>query len=371
MITYTRGDLFESSAQTLVNSVNCVGVMGKGIAKTFRDRFPEMFREYKNACARGEMRSGVLYLYRDLRTNVLCFPTKDNWKGPSKYEFIEAGLETLRANYERWGITSLAIPPLGCGLGGLDWQEVRELIERHLGDLPIPIEVYEPFDDPAARPHARKQPTRARVNVTVPLAVVGELIRTARATMLPSVPLGRLLVQKLAFFAQVAGAPVKLSFTKYKFGPYDHRVNHMIDRLEGLYVRDDSSSWARSQLRMLDEEAWLRSLEPLSDELSALRHYIDSAVALLHGHSLDEAELLSTVQYAWCADVASGGAGRLEDICDFVATWSEEKRLRFPEEHVERALCLLDDAGWLGPKGPGDTSPLCQPEPETGVEMLA
>src|SRR3989338_8817293 len=145
MIKFIQGDIFESKSQTLVATVNCVGVMGKGLAKEFKERFPEMFKEYARVCKRGELQQGKLFVYDELEKKVVCFPTKDNWKGPSKYEFIEAGLKTLHENYKAWGITSIAIPPLGSGLGGLDWKKVKELIIRYLQDLPVDIEIYEPL----------------------------------------------------------------------------------------------------------------------------------------------------------------------------------------------------------------------------------
>ena len=146
MIRLTQGDLFRSKAQTLVNAVNCVGVMGKGLAKEFRDRWPGMFREYAAACRRGEVRSGKPFLYRERASQILCFPTKDHWKDPSRYELIEEGLRAIRDHYREWEIRSLALPALGCGLGGLEWEKVRVLMEKHLKDLQIDIEVYAPSD---------------------------------------------------------------------------------------------------------------------------------------------------------------------------------------------------------------------------------
>ena len=144
MIRYVQGDLLGSTAQTLVNPVNCRGVMGKGLAKAFKERWPEMFRQYQEACKKGEVRPGSPLLFRDDDRQILSVPTKDDWKMPSTYEMVEAGLKAIRDHYREWGITSIAMPALGCGLGGLEWSKVRPLIETHLGDLPIGIEVYEP-----------------------------------------------------------------------------------------------------------------------------------------------------------------------------------------------------------------------------------
>lgn len=143
MITYVYGDLFTSPASVLVNTVNTVGVMGKGIAKEFKKNFPEMFKVYQERCEDRELKIGTLFLYRTPNKSVLNFPTKQHWRSPSKVEFIEAGLETFVASYEKWGIDSVAFPQLGCGNGELNWEvQVRPLMERHLRQLPIRIYIH-------------------------------------------------------------------------------------------------------------------------------------------------------------------------------------------------------------------------------------
>ena len=146
MITLCQGDIFESKAQTLVNPVNCVGVMGKGLALTFKQRFPEVFRDYQFKCALGRITMGRPYLYR--RTSlpwVLNFPTKKHWREKSTVEGITEGLERLTAYYAQWGITSLAVPALGAGNGGLQWGVIGPVIYAHLGRLDIPVELYVPY----------------------------------------------------------------------------------------------------------------------------------------------------------------------------------------------------------------------------------
>lgn len=144
MVRFVTGNLFDSKAQTLVNTVNCVGVMGKGIALAFKDRFPAMFEHYRDLCERGEVQPGVLTLYTDTVPWVINFPTKRHWRGRSRLDDIEAGLVALVRQCREWQIESLAMPALGCGHGGLNWSDVRPLIERHLGNMDIDIEVYEP-----------------------------------------------------------------------------------------------------------------------------------------------------------------------------------------------------------------------------------
>lgn len=147
MLTYTTGNLFDSHMQTLVNAVNTAGTMGKGIAREFKERYPAMFAEYVRRCESGELDVGSPYLYRGTEHWVLNFVTKRHYRHPSRIQYIQIGLANLRDNYGHWGIQSLALPALGCGYGGLEWAEVRPLMQQYLGDLTIPIEIYAPLDD--------------------------------------------------------------------------------------------------------------------------------------------------------------------------------------------------------------------------------
>lgn len=142
MIEYVNGSLFDSPAQTLVNTVNTVGVMGKGIAAEFKARFPSMFTAYQSACQQRLLTVGKLQLYRSANKWVLNFPTKQHWKNPSQLAWVEAGLEKFVASYTAQGITSVAFPMLGCGNGQLDWRDVKPVMERHLKDVQIPVYVY-------------------------------------------------------------------------------------------------------------------------------------------------------------------------------------------------------------------------------------
>ncbi len=144
------GDIFQSNAQTLINTVNCVGIMGKGIALEFKKRFPEMFKDYVQRCERKEVKPGVPYLFKSLfPPQIVNFPTKDHWKSVSRVADIEHGIGQLMAHYKEWGITSLAIPPLGCGNGQLEWRVIGPLIYKYAGKLAIPVEMYAPYGTPA------------------------------------------------------------------------------------------------------------------------------------------------------------------------------------------------------------------------------
>lgn len=148
MVQVVAGNLFASGAQTLVNAVNCEGVMGKGLALEFKRRYPDMFEEYRDRCARGDVRLGEPYLYlRPAPPHILNFPTKDHWRSRSRLEDIVAGVRSLQRHYESWGVTSLAVPALGCGLGQLKWTAVGATLARLFSEFTIPVTLYAPVED--------------------------------------------------------------------------------------------------------------------------------------------------------------------------------------------------------------------------------
>jgi O-acetyl-ADP-ribose deacetylase (regulator of RNase III) len=145
LVIFVKGDIFQSPAQVLTNTVNCVGVMGKGLALEFKNRFPQLFRDYKQKCKKGQVVPGKPYLWEDESTQILNFPTKRHWCDNSLLQDIEDGLKYLASSYEQKSIQSIAMPALGCGLGELKWTDVKPLIEKHLGGIPdLDVYVYEP-----------------------------------------------------------------------------------------------------------------------------------------------------------------------------------------------------------------------------------
>ncbi len=149
MITYVKGDIFSSPSKIIVNTVNTVGVMGKGVALEFKNRYPDMFESYKALCDENKLDVGKLVLWKNSSKWVLLFPTKKHWRNPSKMEFIEQGLIKFTANWDRLGANSISFPRLGCGNGGLNWDDVRPLMEKYLNPLPLQVLVYvDNYNDP-------------------------------------------------------------------------------------------------------------------------------------------------------------------------------------------------------------------------------
>ena len=237
MMESVTGDILKAEVDALVNTVNCVGVMGRGIALQFKKKFPENFKAYKKVCDAKQLRPGMMHvcevdpLYQP--RYVINFPTKDHWRANSKIEDIQSGLVTLVDEVKSRGIKSIAIPPLGCGLGGLDWNVVKSLIVDAFSDVDgVQVLLYEPKAAPAPKAMAVTQeapkmtPGRA--------ALIGLMRQYLSAVMDPFVSL--LELHKLMYFMQMFGEPLKLRFTKAPYGPYAENLRHVLNQLEGHYI---------------------------------------------------------------------------------------------------------------------------------------
>jgi O-acetyl-ADP-ribose deacetylase (regulator of RNase III) len=211
MITLTRGNLLEDKVEAIVNTVNCVGVMGKGIALQFKQAFPENFKVYARACKKNEVRQGKMFIFStDSFVNpkyIFNFPTKNHWRGKSKIKDVETGLADLAEEIRRLKIKSIAIPPLGCGYGGLKWADVRHLIENTFKDLPeVEVHLYEP----KGAPEAESMPIETKTpNMTRSRAL---FIKLLHQYAIPGYRLSLLEIQKLAYFLQISGEPLRLNY---------------------------------------------------------------------------------------------------------------------------------------------------------------
>lgn len=239
MIRYTKGNLLEATSEALVNTVNEVGVMGKGVAQMFREAFPDSAKAYEVAAKRGEVRIGRVLVTENKALFgprwIIHFPTKKHWRQPSKLEWVRQGLADLTRVIREYRIRSIALPPLGCGNGRLEWSQVRREIEGALGDLEdVEVTVYEPTAEYVNAPkrHGVEELTAAR-------ALIAELVRRYSVLGLECT---NLEVQKLAWFLQrMTGTlklddPLDLRFTANKYGPYADRLRHLLDALDGSYL---------------------------------------------------------------------------------------------------------------------------------------
>lgn len=236
------GDIFKSKAQTLVNTVNCVGIMGKGLALEFKKRYPDMYQDYIERCEKGEVKLGKPYLYkRVIPPWILLFPTKKHWRSLSKLSDIEEGFIYLKNNYKKWGITSIAVPPLGCGLGELNWDIVGPTLYRHLVDLDIRVILYAPYGTPNSKlqPNFLEEPSNAQLieqkykassRIEPGFIPLLEVIRRVNQYKYRNT-IGRTIFQKIAYFGTISGFKTGLHYEKKSFGPFSSELKNKLTKL--------------------------------------------------------------------------------------------------------------------------------------------
>lgn len=340
MIETTKGDILNADAEALVNTVNCVGVMGRGIALQFRKKFEENFKVYKSACDKGELRPGMVLVHdRGSFLNpryIINFPTKDHWRANSKVKDIESGLVALVEQVKRRNIKSIAIPPLGCGLGGLDWSEVRPRIEAAFAEVPsVHVMLFEPKGAPPTKSMAKRKKTP---NMTVGrAAMIGLMRQYLSAVMDPFVTL--LEVHKLMYFLVALGEPIqKLNFEKGPYGPYSENLRHVLNETKGFFTTGfgDGEDAPEKPIDLLKEgiEKAEGFLESHPDTKSRFAKVANLIAGFETSYGL---ELLATVH--WVAD--RDGAKDATEAVKSVHQWSTRKKELFPASHIDLAWKVL------------------------------
>ena len=345
MIEYKVGDMFTEDVEALVNSVNCVGVMGRGIALQFKNVFPENFKAYAEACRREEVQPGRMFVFETGQMvgaprYIINFPTKRHWRGKSRMEDIEAGLHALAQVITERNIRSIALPPLGSGLGGLDWRMVRSRIEAALSDIDdLKVVVFEPggvsSDNRANRSTDVPRMTQSK-------AVLVDLMhRYLNGLLDPFVTL--LEVHKLMYFMQVVGEPLNLRFQKGHYGPYAENLRYVLRDIEGHlisgYADGGDAPYKRLELvpGAVEEARVFLDAHPRSRErftrVSDLVEGFESSFGL---------ELLTTVH--WVAKEHPSASE--EEVIAHTYGWNIEKR-QFSERQIRLALQILREKGWL------------------------
>jgi O-acetyl-ADP-ribose deacetylase (regulator of RNase III) len=344
MISLTRGNLLEADAEALVNTVNCDGFMGKGIALQFKQAFPENFRVYEKACRAGEVQPGrMLVVPTGSLVNpkyIINFPTKRHWRGKSRIEDIASGLRALIDEVRKLSIAVVAVPPLGCGFGGLDWRKVRPMIERAFAELPnVRVLLFEPVGTPAAAdmPVGTKRP-----KLTLARAL---FIRLMRQYSEMSYRLTLLEIQKLAYLLQESGEPLRLRYVAHLYGPYAHNLNKVLEVLEGHFIRgygDEAKPDVEIELLPGAAEEADRFLAGRDDSADRL----ERVASVIEGFETPYGmELLASVHW-----VAMHDASKAQDADQAVAAiqgWNDRKRTMFEAKHVRLAWERLWDLGWL------------------------
>lgn len=348
MIHEAEGNLLQADVDVLVNTVNTVGVMGKGIALQFKQAYPESFKAYRVACRRGDVQLGEMFVFHTGRFSprwIVNFPTKQHWRSRSRLRDIERGLVDLRRVLIELEAKSVAVPPLGCGNGGLDWDDVRPLIVSTLGDLEsVDVLLYAPRGAPAPR----DMPVRTeKPDMTLGRAALVAVVTGYDTSGFGVSPIE---LQKLMYFLQEAGEPLRLQYNKARYGPYADNLNHVLQRIEGHFVRGfgdrsrlvaDAAPLTVTHEGVRGATAWLGT-HP--DTQERIRRVLDLAEGWDSPYGM---ELLATVHWVVTHDDNVGRPIEFERLVTAVRAWSSRKGGLFEPRHIELALHHLASQQWL------------------------
>ncbi|HRS86274.1 MAG TPA: macro domain-containing protein [Syntrophales bacterium] len=361
MVTVIMGDMFKSQAQTLVNTVNCVGVMGKGVALEFKKRFPDMFEDYVRRCEAKQVRLGRPYLFKRMFPPwILNFPTKEHWRSVSRLEDIVQGLRYLQQHYKEWGITSLAVPPLGCGHGQLEWRVVGPTLYRNLKALDIPVELYAPFGTPHEELQVsfldKSQDTISRKAVLYKIdpawvAVVEVLKRIEEEPF--HWPVGRTTFQKIAYFASECGIPTGLKYQRGSYGPYAPALKERITALvnNGLVREEQLGRMFAIRVGQTFPDA-RRAYESQIREWDPI---INKVADLFMRMNTQQAEVAATVHFAAREAKARPEERPTEkDVLDTVMKWKQKRRPPLDEKEVAMTVRNLNMLSWIEAKVSND-----------------
>jgi len=374
MVKVLIGNLFESDAQTLVNTVNTVGIMGKGVALEFKKRFPDMYEDYVARCKQGQVKLGQPYLYKRLMPPwIVNFPTKEHWRSLARLSDIVRGLEYVEGYYREWGITSLAVPPLGCGEGQLEWRIVGPTLYRHLSRLSIPVELYAPYGTPEeeleisflatpatpAVPDAVRRPVRVQPGS---VALVEILARIEREPY--HWPVGRTSFQKIAYFATQLGLPTGLRYERGSYGPFTRELKGLMTRLlnNGLIQEQPLGRMFAIKPGPTYEDAHRAYQQDLSRWQLAMEKIADLFLRM----RTQDAEVAATVHFATKSLVESLPRKPSEsEVLAEVRRWKQRRRPPIDDAQVARTIRNLAVLGWLDVTASADLP--VQEEVELGV----
>jgi len=357
MIRVLTGDLLASRMQVKVNTVNCIGVMGKGIALQFKKQFPEMFEDYMDRCQSGEVEEGIPYLYTDIFGNkIINFPTKKHWKGLSNIESIAKGLEIIATNYRKWGIDSIAFPPLGCGNGGLQWQVVGPLMYQKLSSLDIPIEIYAPFGTDrkylssefltscSIFEHKAKITDRALPGSWIAILEVIHQLEQMRYT----VPVGKVVFQKICYMATLLNLNLDIHFKKGAFGPYSPDI----DRMYNVFGRENlvKETMLNNHSRMITGIEYLKLREKRKDVINCNEAKITKLVDLFSRvKSAEHAEEIGTIMFALSELTHEGKIEFVSelDFYNYILQWKKAWDSPLKKESIAATIRYLASKDWI------------------------
>ncbi|MEI6286601.1 MAG: macro domain-containing protein [Bacillota bacterium] len=340
MLEFKKGNILESHAEAIINTVNIKGVMGKGIALQFKKAYPDMYKNYEKVCKSGQLQVGQMHVWHNPAifgpAYIINFPTKDDWKQPSKLEYISSGLQALSKTIADLKIKSVAVPPLGCGNGGLSWQVVREMIVRELeNNSDVKVEVYEPVEQ-------ERMIAAGTAKMTASRAIVLKLLHQYCVL---GYELTLLEVQKLMFFLQEFGEGLRLNYTKAHYGPYADNIRHVLINFENVYTKGfgDGTHNQPHQVIEILPRAITEADEYISlnyDEMQASLKRLECVEKLIEGYETPFGlELLSTVYWLNKKDAVA-----LQDtdaMLKAVNEWNPRKARLMKREYIEKAAARI------------------------------
>ena len=346
MIEYRTGNILTAKADALVNTVNCVGVMGRGVALEFKRAFPDNFKAYADACRNHQVQPGRMFVHEANRldgpTFIINFPTKRHWRQNSRMEDIESGLTALIQEVESRNITSIAIPPLGSGLGGLNWRHVRARIESSLGELAarVHIIVYEPSEQLRDRPIT---PLDDMPNMTVGRAAL-VMAMQSYAALSHSTPITLLELHKLLYLLQEGGQPLNLRYEKGQYGPFAKNLRHLLLAIEGHFLSGFTANGDPPSLPLNVIPEALDDASSIIEDATDTKHRLDRVSSLVEEYATpDGLELLATIHWV----VSREHAITTDQAIELVKGWNERKNLMFSCSRITAACNVLASANWF------------------------
>jgi len=353
------GDILKSKAQALVNTVNCVGIMGKGIALEFKDRFPEMFKDYVQRCERNEVRIGKPYIFKSLfGKQIINFPVKEHWKSVSKLSDIKKGLDYLLAHYKQWGITSIAIPPLGCGNGQLEWKVVGPLIYEYANKMDIYVEMFAPYGTSPAELTESFLQNSGRIvetshngslnnRLAFNPAWVGLIEILHRIEKQPyHQPIGRTIFQKIAYVATEQGLPTGFMYQKSSYGPFSKELKLAESKLINSNLLQEERLGRMFEVKVGPAyEVYRKRYESL---LEKYIHIIEKTTDLFMRVDSIQAETLATVIFI-ATELKHKNISLVSemDVLEAVMKWKQRRKPQLDKTTVASTIRNLGILQWL------------------------
>jgi O-acetyl-ADP-ribose deacetylase (regulator of RNase III) len=343
MITFKTGNIFEEDSEAIVNTVNCVGIMGRGIALQFKKKYPANFKAYAEAAKHSEIIPGKMFVFENNKNfspkYIINFPTKRHWRDKSRISDIQSGLQALAETIQKEKIQSIALPPLGCGLGGLNWDEVRQLIVNTFEKLSdINIIVFEPNEQSASL----KLSSHEEPQMTAGRAALIELIhRYINGLLDPFVTL--IEIHKLMYFLQEAGESLRLNYKQHHYGPYAENLRHVLNKIEGHFITGyaDGGDTPNKFLSLLPG-AYEKASAFLSSHRDTHERY-NKVADLVDGFETPFGlELLATVHWVITHNLINSQ----DDVIKYTYAWNERKK-QFTPTQINLAIDVLSNKGWI------------------------